>query len=75
MVEDVDEHHGKYIVVKAFASPKDGKTSAAEACGKINIGDILVRVNNINVVGYTFDGLVKLLGSCGRPVFMAFYRP
>ncbi len=73
MVEDKHDEYGRYIIVKSFAKKSDGKMSPAEQCGKINIGDILVRVNNVSVLGYSFDNLVKLLGSSGT--FLLFMCP
>ena len=63
----------QWPVVIGFSLPDSGKPGPAQACGKINIGDVLVSVNGTSV-NNSFTRALELCSSESWPRTMQFYR-
>ena len=61
-------------VVSGFSKMKDGSRGAAERCGKISVGQLLVSVNGTNTVGLSYAETMNVVRKAKRPTVMHFSK-
>lgn len=63
------------VIVNQFKRRPDGGYGAAEASGKIQIDDVIYKVQGARTVGRSYDSIVQMLQTQTRPLAIQFYRP
>lgn len=63
------------VIVNQFKRRTDGGHGAAEASGKIQIDDVIYKVQGARTVGRSYDSIVQMLQTQTRPLAIQFYRP
>ena len=61
--------------VREMLKTEDGKMGEMEATGQVEVGDMIVAVNEIRVLGMTSKKLAELIRELKRPITLTFYRP
>lgn len=63
------------VIVNQFKRRPDGGYGAAEASGKVQIDDVIYKVQGARTVGRSYDSIVQMLQIQTRPLAIQFYRP
>lgn len=63
------------VIVNQFKRRPDGGYGAAEASGKVQIDDVMYKVQGARTVGRSYDSIVQMLQTQTRPLAIQFYRP
>ncbi|CEG44735.1 PDZ domain [Plasmopara halstedii] len=61
--------------VKEFLKTEDGQIGEMEATGQVKIGDMILAVNEIRVLGMPSRELAELIRKPKRPIKLILYRP
>ncbi|CAI5745432.1 unnamed protein product [Peronospora destructor] len=61
--------------IREMLKTEDGKMGEMEATGQVEVGDMIVAVNEIRVLGMTSRKLAELIRELKRPITLTFYRP
>ncbi|DBA03341.1 TPA: hypothetical protein N0F65_004618 [Lagenidium giganteum] len=63
------------VIVNQFKRRPDGSLGAAEACGKIQLDDVIYKVQGARTVGRSYENVVQMLQTQTRPLVIQFFRP
>lgn len=63
------------VIVNQFKRKPDGSIGAAEACGQIQVDDVIYKVQGARTVGRSYDNIVQMLQTQTRPLAIQFFRP
>jgi hypothetical protein len=63
---------GKAAVVSGFREGAGGQPMAAEQCGKIKVGDVMVSINGTSIRESTFEETMSLFKGAARPITLCF---
>ncbi|RMX69391.1 hypothetical protein DD238_002440 [Peronospora effusa] len=61
--------------IREMLKTEDGKMGEMEATGQVKVGDMILAVNEIRVLGMTSKKLAELIRELKRPIALTFYRP
>lgn len=67
-----DHREHRPTIVCGFHRSSEGTLGAAEACGKIHVGDHLIAVNDEPTVKRTFQDILEMIKKSDRPLRMKF---
>ncbi|KAF1334067.1 Pleckstrin domain-containing protein, partial [Globisporangium splendens] len=67
--------HNDSVIVNQFKRTPSGAYGAAEASGKIQIDDVIYKVQGARTVGRSYDTVVQMLQTQTRPLAIQFFRP
>ncbi|RLN71236.1 hypothetical protein BBJ28_00007028, partial [Nothophytophthora sp. Chile5] len=67
--------HNESVIVNHFKRQSNGALGAAEACGRIQSGDVIYKVQGARTVGRSYDNVVQMLQTQTRPLCIQFFRP
>nr|CCA15432.1 AlNc14C11G1374 [Albugo laibachii Nc14] len=62
-------------IVKEFPKFASGRVGPAERSGVVKIGSLLVAINDVVVLGWSFRHTIRLLQQAPRPVMLRFWSP
>lgn len=63
-----------WIIVTSFEPTADGRPGRSEACGLISVKDYLVAVNGVDLMKYTFNESMEIIGKSTFPKVVQFLR-
>lgn len=71
----VREHNGDSVIVNQFKRRPDGTAGPAEASGRIQVDDVIYKVQGARTVGRSYESVVQMLQTPSRPLAIQFFRP
>ncbi|TYZ57714.1 hypothetical protein PybrP1_006289 [[Pythium] brassicae (nom. inval.)] len=63
------------VIVNQFKRRPDGAPGPAEASGRIQVDDVIYKVQGARTVGRSYDSVVQMLQTPSRPLAIQFFRP
>lgn len=67
--------HNDSVIVNQFKRRPDNSPGPAEASGRIQIDDVIYKVQGARTVGRSYDSVVQMLQTQTRPLAIQFFRP
>lgn len=67
--------HNDSVIVNQFKRRPDGGLGPAEASGRIQVDDVIYKVQGARTVGRSYDSVVQMLQTPSRPLAIQFFRP